>query len=190
MTVRYFCITHICVGISFLFVFHVKIITSLVSSGILLQLEEAISFVKDNGLKLLNTENITLYPVSSRSALEAKLMASYDVPTESAYSSLSDLSWGKSSFYQLERFLYSFLDGSTAKGMERVKLKLETPIAIAEQLISSCDALLRRDCERAKEDLNSVLEVVSSIKIYRQQMENESISWRRKVLSLVILEKH
>ncbi|KAI4340219.1 hypothetical protein MLD38_025079 [Melastoma candidum] len=149
------------------------------------ELDEAISFIKNNALKLLNSENVTLYPVSSRLALEAKLMASYDVPTESMHSSLSDIRWGKSSFYQLERFLYSFLDGSTNKGMERVKLKLETPIQIAEQLISSCESLLRRDCERAKEDLNSVLEVVGSVKTYRQQTENESISWRRKVLSLI-----
>ncbi|KAI4304500.1 hypothetical protein MLD38_039998 [Melastoma candidum] len=150
-----------------------------------LELDEAISFIKNNVLKLLNSDNVTLYPVSSRLALEAKLMASYDVPTELIHSSLSDISWGKSSFYQLERFLYSFLDGSTDKGMERVKLKLETPIRIAEQLISSCDSLLRKDCKRAKEDLNSVLEVVGTIKTYRQQMESESISWWRKVLSLI-----
>ncbi|KAG7588704.1 Ulp1 protease family C-terminal catalytic domain [Arabidopsis suecica] len=37
------------------------------------ELEEAISFVKENTRKLLNTENVILYPVSARSALEAKL---------------------------------------------------------------------------------------------------------------------
>ncbi|KAG7588708.1 NAD(P)-binding domain superfamily [Arabidopsis suecica] len=37
------------------------------------ELEEAISFVKENTRKLLNTENVILYLVSARSALEAKL---------------------------------------------------------------------------------------------------------------------
>lgn len=44
-----------------------------------MQLEEALSFIKDNIQRLLNTEDVILYPVSARSALEAKLIATSNV---------------------------------------------------------------------------------------------------------------
>ncbi|KAL0389512.1 UNVERIFIED_CONTAM: putative transmembrane GTPase FZO-like, chloroplastic [Sesamum calycinum] len=39
------------------------------------ELDEAIGFIKENTRKMLNAEDVTLYPVSARSALEAKLLA-------------------------------------------------------------------------------------------------------------------
>lgn len=153
----------------------------------LVQLEEAMSFIKENTQKLLNAENITIYPVSARSALEAKLSDSSDLEKEYDQLALSDFHWKSSSFNELEKFLYSFLDGSTSTGMERMKLKLGTPIAIAERLLSSCETLVRQDCRYAKQDLASINDIVSSVKDYAVKMENESISWRRKALSSVSL---
>ncbi|KAK9282279.1 hypothetical protein L1049_005193 [Liquidambar formosana] len=147
------------------------------------ELEEAISFIKENTRKVLNTEHVTLYPVSARSALEAKLSASSDF--EKDYANVTDPHWRTSSFYELEKFLYSFLDGSTITGMERMKLKLGTPIGIAERLLSGCETLVRQDCRYAKQDLASVNEIVSSVKQYAMKMESESISWRSQILSLI-----
>ncbi|RVW54820.1 putative transmembrane GTPase FZO-like, chloroplastic [Vitis vinifera] len=79
----------------------------------------------------------------------------------------------------------SFLDGSTSTGMERMKLKLETPIGIAERLFSSCETLVRQDYQYAKQDLASINEMVSSVKEYAVKMESENISWRRQTLSLI-----
>lgn len=149
------------------------------------QLEEAISFIKENTRKLLNTENVTLYPVSARSALEAKLSASSDIGKYDEELSISKSHWKISRFYELEKFLYSFLDGSTITGMERMMLKLETPIGIAERLLSSCETLVKQDCECAKQDLAFATEMVDSVKEYAAKMKNESISWRRKTISLV-----
>ncbi|ONH93596.1 hypothetical protein PRUPE_8G241300 [Prunus persica] len=148
------------------------------------ELEEAMSFIKENTQKLLNTENVTLFPVSARSALEAKLSAS---ALGKDYAKLlgSDSQWKTSSFYELENFLYSFLDGSTSTGMERMKLKLETPIAIAEKLLSACETLVTQDCRYAKQDLASINDIVGSIKNYAVKMENESIAWRRRILSVI-----
>ncbi|KAG7588749.1 Ulp1 protease family C-terminal catalytic domain [Arabidopsis suecica] len=56
-----------------LIVLYADLHISLCLSGCVSPLEEAISFVKENTRKLLNTENVILYPVSARSALEAKL---------------------------------------------------------------------------------------------------------------------
>lgn len=147
------------------------------------ELEEAISFIKENTRKLLNAEHVILYPVSARSALEAKLLALSAVLKD--YGEVTDSRWRTSSFNELEKFLYSFLDGSTSTGMERMKLKLETPIGIAERLLSACETLVRRDSQYAKQDLASVNEIVSSVKKYAMRMENESISWRRQILSLI-----
>ncbi|XP_022769528.1 probable transmembrane GTPase FZO-like, chloroplastic [Durio zibethinus] len=149
------------------------------------ELEEAILFIKENTQKLLNTEDVTLYPVSARSVLEEKLSATSGVGKE--YRELSGFgsNWKTSSFYKLENFLYSFLDGSTSTGMERMKLKLGTPIAIAEWILSSCETLNRKDCQSAEQNFTSANEIVDSVKEYVTKMGNESNSWRRRTLSMI-----
>ncbi|GLU03520.1 hypothetical protein SLE2022_207140 [Rubroshorea leprosula] len=147
------------------------------------ELEEAISFIKENAKKLLNTEDVMLYPLSARSVLEERLSASSGLRKDNGELAVSGSNWRTNSFYEFESFLYSFLDGSTTMGMERVRLKLETPIAIAEQLLSACETLVRDECQSATEDLTSANEIVDGVKGYVTKMENESISWRRKIFS-------
>ncbi|XP_010474935.1 PREDICTED: probable transmembrane GTPase FZO-like, chloroplastic isoform X1 [Camelina sativa] len=149
------------------------------------ELEEAISFVKENTRKLLNTENVILYPVSARSALEAKLSTASLVARDDLEVSDPGFSWRVQSFNELENFLYSFLDSSTATGMERIRLKLETPMVIAERLLSSVESLVRQDCLAAREDLASAEKIINQTKEYALKMEYESISWRRQALSLI-----
>ncbi|KAB5568380.1 hypothetical protein DKX38_002173 [Salix brachista] len=111
---------------------------------------------EENTWKLLNTDDKILYPISARSALEAKLSASSDTGTI---------------------------------GMERIMLTLETPIVIAERLLSACETLVNQDCQYAKQDLTSATEIIDSVKEYATEMENESISWRRKMMSLIDVTK-
>ncbi|KAL2323548.1 hypothetical protein Fmac_027927 [Flemingia macrophylla] len=150
-----------------------------------MQLEEAMSFIKDNIQRLLNTEDVILYPVSARSALEAKLMATSNGGRINEELSTSDFHCGSSSFFVLENFLYSFLDGSTIPGMDRMRLKLETPVGIADRLISSCETLVTQDYRYAKQDLIAVKDIVNSVNDFASNMETESISWRRQTLSLI-----
>ncbi|KAI3760094.1 hypothetical protein L1987_50484 [Smallanthus sonchifolius] len=147
------------------------------------ELEEAIGFIKENTEKLLKNE-VILFPVSARSALERKLTISNveEKPEELAG---NDSYWETTSFYDLEKYLYSFLDGSTSTGTERMKLKLETPIAIAEQLLSASQKLVEQDYQQAKKDLISIKELISSVKDYKSKMETESISWKKQSLSLI-----
>ena len=142
-------------------------------------------FIKENTMKLLKTNDVILYPISARSALEAKLSASSDLGKDYTELSVSKSHLKISRFYELEQFLYSFLDASTTTGMERIRLKLETPIAIAERLLSACETLVKQDSQLAKQDLTSATELIDSVKEYAIKMENESISWRRKTMSLV-----
>ncbi|KAL2900656.1 putative transmembrane GTPase FZO-like chloroplastic [Bienertia sinuspersici] len=150
----------------------------------LMQLDEAVTFVKDNVRKLLNVENVKLFPVSARSALEAKL-AITDFGTDQPNLLVSEVYSSYKSFNEFENFLYDFMDGSTAAGLERMKIKLQTPIAIAERLLSSCQTLVTQDCRYAQKDLMAVKEVVRSVGKYRVNMEYASISWRRQISSLV-----
>lgn len=131
---------------------------------------------------MLNIENVTVYPVSARSALEAKLSAVSGVGKEL---SINDPHQATNSFDKLENYLYSFLDGSSDTGMQRMKLKLETPIRIAERLLSNCETLLRQDCNKAKQDLTLANKMVDSVKEYDLKIASESITWRRQSLSLV-----
>ncbi|WOG83692.1 hypothetical protein DCAR_0102869 [Daucus carota subsp. sativus] len=149
------------------------------------ELEEAISFIKENTKRLLNTEHVTLYPVSARAALKAKLLASSNVHNKNEEISVDHSQQRTSGFYELEEFLLSFLDGSTSTGIERIKLKLETPIRIAEQLLAACQIQTMQDYQQAKQDLMSVNELLGSVEDYAQKMESESILWRRKTLSLI-----
>ncbi|KDP21464.1 hypothetical protein JCGZ_21935 [Jatropha curcas] len=149
------------------------------------ELEEAMSFIMENTGKLLNTENVMLYPVSARSALEAKLSASSELKQDNKRSSVLESYSHINSFYELEKFLYSFLDGSTETGMERMKLKLETPIAIAERILSTCETLVKQECRNAEQDLITLNEIVDSVKEYTMRTEKESVSWRTKTLSLI-----
>lgn len=128
---------------------------------------------------------MTLYPVSARSALKAKLSASVNV--EGSYEELlsNDPRWKTSGFRELETFLFSFLDGSTETGTERMRLKLGTPIGIADRVLSACDTLVRQECEYVRQDLISVREIISSVKDYAMKVERESHSWRKQTLSLV-----
>ncbi|KAJ0878192.1 putative dynamin GTPase [Helianthus annuus] len=148
------------------------------------ELEEAIGFIKENTQKLLQNE-VILFPVSARSALKRKLNVSNVGDTHDELAGNTDSFWETPSFYDLEKYLYSFLDRSTSTGTERMKLKLETPIAIAEQLLSASQNLVEQDFQRAKKDLISIKELISSVKDYKSKMETESISWKKRTMSLV-----
>lgn len=148
-----------------------------------MQLEEAIAFIKENTQNMLNADHVTLYPVSARSYLEAKLSAFCGLEQQEQ---LLDTPYpGANNFTSLEKYLFSFLDTSTDNGIERIKLKLETPVKIAEQLLSACQKLVREEHQQAEQDLVLVNDLLSSVKEYTLKMESQSISWKRQILSLV-----
>lgn len=149
------------------------------------EVEEAIAFIKENTRKLLTLEDIRLYPVSARSALEAKISASSFSGENYEELLVNDPRWMTSRFYDLEKFLFSFLDGSTDTGMERMRLKLETPIGIADRLLNSCARLVKQDYENACQDLISMKELVCSVDVCAMRMESGSSSWRKQIVSLI-----
>ncbi|KAJ4804839.1 tRNA modification GTPase MnmE [Rhynchospora pubera] len=149
------------------------------------ELEEAISFVKENTKRLLNAEEVIIFPISARSALEAKL--SLPVPDQIKNHQLltNNPQWGSSKFEDFESYLLSFMDGSTNNGKERIRLKMETPVGIADRLLSSCELFVKVELENAIKDLKSIDDLVASVKEYGLKVEAESISWKKQILSLV-----
>ncbi|KAH8515507.1 hypothetical protein H0E87_004105 [Populus deltoides] len=65
------------------------------------ELEEAILFIKENTRKLLNTDDMILYPISARSALEAKLSASSHTGKEYSELLVSESHLKFTRFYEL-----------------------------------------------------------------------------------------
>ncbi|XP_038888742.1 probable transmembrane GTPase FZO-like, chloroplastic [Benincasa hispida] len=125
---------------------------------------------------LLNTEHVFVFPVSARSALDEELSASLE---SGEVLSPSNSYWRSSSFHELANFLYSFLDGSTGNGMERMKLKLQTPVSIAERKSRNSWETRHTFCQ------TSLNELVDGVRNYGTKMENESITWGRQALSLI-----
>ncbi|KAD6120139.1 hypothetical protein R6Q59_026156 [Mikania micrantha] len=148
-----------------------------------IELDEAIGFIKENTQKLLKNE-VILFPVSARSALKRKLTMS-NIGEKHEELAGNDSYWETTSFFDLEKYLYSFLDRSTSTGTERMKLKLETPIAIAEQLLSASQKLVEQDYQKAKKDLIAIKELINSVKDYKSKMETESIPWKKQSLSRI-----
>lgn len=148
-----------------------------------MQLEEALVFIKENIQNMLNADHVTLYPVSARSTLEAKVSAPHGVEE---HEQLSNTPYpGANNFSSFEKYLFSFLDTSTDNGITRIKLKLETPVKISERLLSACQKLVSEERLKAEEDLVFVNDLLSSVEEYTLQLETQSISWKKQILSLV-----
>ncbi|KAJ3688020.1 hypothetical protein LUZ61_017184 [Rhynchospora tenuis] len=149
------------------------------------ELEEAISFVKENTKRLLNAEEVTIFPVSARSALEAKLSLPVPDRINNHQFLINNPQWGSSKFEDFENYLLSFMDGSTNNGKERIRLKMETPVGIADRLLSSSERFVKVELENAIEDLKSIDDLVASVKEYGLKVGAESIAWKKQILSLI-----
>ncbi|KZV32417.1 hypothetical protein F511_03700 [Dorcoceras hygrometricum] len=148
------------------------------------ELEEAVAFIKENAKKMLNSEHISLFTVSARCTLEAKLAASSGGVAQQE-KSVTTTFQGACNFSELEKYLDQLLDSSTGAGIERMKLKLETPVEIAEQLLTACQKIVREEYQQAKLDLVSVNELLKSVKEFASKLESESITWKRQILSVI-----
>ncbi|KAK6141402.1 hypothetical protein DH2020_024850 [Rehmannia glutinosa] len=125
------------------------------------ELEEAIAFIKENTQKMLNAEQVTLYPVSARSALEAKLSAFSGLEKQEQF--LNTLYPGANNFADLEKYLYSFLDASTDNGIERIKLKLETLLRLLKNYFLLINTAQARAIKLAESTLQlSNIDLVTS----------------------------
>jgi small GTP-binding protein len=113
-----------------------------------------------------------------------------------------DSQWTNSKFGSLERFIYKFLVGDSnttaapssssgvggvSGGGERARLKLQTPLFVADALLEASRQALVAELEIAKQDAATVALVKTQLEDFRREMEKEG-DVQRKEAGRVILD--
>ncbi|KAG1680578.1 hypothetical protein FOA52_015025 [Chlamydomonas sp. UWO 241] len=149
--------------------------------GSLDEVEEVKRFVSSNAQRLLKLDMPNVITVSSRGALRAKLAvaamrpdgADPSVSWEDAL--LTDQpDWEPSGFGALESFVYDFLVGRGGNAGEGVRLKLQTPLYVADALMGACGRALQSDLDAARAELRAVKLVEEQLATFKREMERDA----------------
>ena len=89
--------------------------------------------------------------------------------------------WQRSGFEALERFIFRFLTGGAPggngaagrAGAESVRLKLQSPLFVADALLAAAESQLSQELAVARQDEESVRLVRSQLAAFRRDMEKE-----------------
>ncbi|PRW59965.1 putative transmembrane GTPase FZO- chloroplastic isoform A [Chlorella sorokiniana] len=159
------------------------------------EVEEVVAFVRSNAARVLGVDEPQVLPVSARAAMEAKLAILGDsssgngaLSAAQAAQLASHPAWQRSGFESLERFIFQFLTGGAGAGsssssngaseggragVESVRLKLESPLFVADALLSAAETQLGQELAVARADAESVRLVRSQLAAFRRDMEKE-----------------
>lgn len=146
-------------------------------------------FVSDNAVRLLGVDKARVVPVSARMATEAKLnsrKAEKDLGTGALSAReenilADDPLWQASGFDELESFMRDFLIGGTELGGESARIKLQTPLFVAEALVSAASSVLTSELEVVQSDADSVRLVRSQLESFKLEMRKEGALQRDEV---------
>ncbi|EFJ53019.1 hypothetical protein VOLCADRAFT_120148 [Volvox carteri f. nagariensis] len=175
------------------------------------EVEAVKEFVARNAQRILRLDRPTVIAVSSRAALRAKLAAAglsftssldADGPFSSAAGEAASLEaesldaalpsspdWRSSNFAELERQVSNFLVGRGAGGGEGVRLKLQTPLFVADALLGAAGRQLAVDLAAARAELEGLQLVSKQLTKFRSEMEKDATAQRaalQQVLSGVL----
>lgn len=154
------------------------------------EIREVQAFVEDNARRLLSVDGALAFPVSAKRATEAKLECRYALGDtgrgiltvqEQEYLSTSS-KWQASRFEELECHVRDFLlGGSSGEGSESVKLKLQTPLFVAEALLDASRSQLESELKVLKEDARSISMIDAQMKSFRNEMLKEGTMQKTEV---------
>jgi len=154
------------------------------------EIEEVVRFVSNNAVRVLGVEEATVVPVSARLATEAKI-SSKDADNENSPDALTlseqkrlakDEQWHASRFEGLEGYVRDFLLGTGVEGAgESVRLKLKTPLFVAEALLEAAVTALEAEAEVARADASSIGLVRSQLGNFKNSMGKEGRLQRDEV---------
>eukprot|EP01025_Chloroclados_australasicus_P013673 TRINITY_DN1641_c1_g1_i11.p1 TRINITY_DN1641_c1_g1~~TRINITY_DN1641_c1_g1_i11.p1 ORF type:complete len:461 (-),score=88.67 TRINITY_DN1641_c1_g1_i11:251-1633(-) len=155
------------------------------------QIEEVVGFIEENAQRLLGVPEANVFALSAKDALDAKM--SFQNGESGVLSSVDveglaeDYRWVRSGFGSLERFVYEFLiGGPEAKGKsESVRLKLQTPLSVADALIAAAQRQLETDLQTAKDELSAVESVLAQLDNFCEEMRQDSEAQAQEVQSMV-----
>lgn len=146
------------------------------------EVQEVVKFVSDNAKRVLNVDAARVIPVSSRLALDAKLAVDDGSagPLESSGSGQlqKDKRWDASHYGNLEQFIYDYLVGGASAG-ESVRLKLQTPLFVADAILQAAQRQLVEELQIATQEAKAVAGVSSELESFQAEMQQASLSQRQ-----------
>ncbi len=119
------------------------------------EIDKVVDFIQDNSRLLLGFVP-EVFPISSKLALQAKTTT--DEPAA------ADL-WQRSRFEPLERYILETLDQNS-----RVRLKLLSPLGIAEQILKHCQQMVNDRLTVLGDDFATIQSIEGQLAVYRQDM--------------------
>ena len=119
--------------------------------------ETILTFIEENATALLGTTP-DIFPVSARSALEAKV-AGKDVAAEQ---------WEESNFGALESYMLETLDAS-----ERIRLKLDNPLGVAEHMITKYEEIIASNQAILADDFETLSTIEEQLAAYQDDMRRD-----------------
>lgn len=154
------------------------------------EVQEVCQFVADNARKVLGFSNPPVLPVSSRKALKAKkacgegpqavggILNSWEDEMLSEHPD-----WESSNFGTLERFVFEYLigrpkmdgaQGPELVGGEGVRLKLQTPLNVADALLGLAARQLAAELAAAENELENLRLVRAQWNKFQVEMKKDS----------------
>jgi small GTP-binding protein len=135
------------------------------------ELQAQLAFVREQAQRLLGFVP-QLFPVSARQALAAKRAAAAlpagDVPVPGARAAAAPAGEGVGGFAALERYLRDTLDDR-----ERLRLKLLSPLGVAERLVGQYAAQATGRAAILRGDLQLSEQLAAELAVYRADLERD-----------------
>jgi small GTP-binding protein len=121
------------------------------------ELEQVLGFIRENARDLLGVTP-DIFPVSAREALRARSTGGIE----------GEALWAGSRFSAIEEYVVDHLDEET-----RVRLKLLSPLGVAQRLTGKYLQVTEVRLETLREDLATIENIEQQITLYRQDLKND-----------------
>lgn len=119
--------------------------------------ETILNFIEENATQLLGTKP-DIFPVSARSALEAKTVGKESMARQ----------WDESNFGSLESYILETLDAS-----ERIRLKLDNPLGVAEHMIEKYEDVVVSNQAVLADDFDTLTVIEEQLAAYQDDMRRD-----------------
>jgi len=139
------------------------------------QISEVIQFVQGNAERILQVEDSPIFPVSARDALSHKTK-------HGGKAVANDSQWTQAGFAELEGFLSDFLSDEAGEG---IRLKLDTPLALASALCNNSKLALEKKIAGANSEAGAIAAISDNMKQLSQEIGTESADQRRNVKDIL-----
>lgn len=154
-------------------------------------MESVKAFVSQNARRLLNLSEAYVWPVSARRALDAKLALGNSsfgglYPNGASAALEADDRWNSSRFSKMESFVAEFFTGNEgAASAESLRLKLQTPLYVAEALLDASRRQLKNERFAAEKDVAAAKAVTIQLGQFETEMRKDGQVQQQSVRKLL-----